>query len=370
MLFHFYINLSMAMLTSASFCYNYEFTIERRMQYTSAPINYLLFDPDSKCLLVTACNGRVSALELTNYSVLYDKQITTGAFANPFIVKEGDQYIILESKSLSTFTIKDINNSKNENSNSGSIFPSLFEMRCKRYSEMFGVWGLRSAAYSKNSRITLFGFAPKGPYRLTGNVPDKIRAFNLTTELTVNRDVLEYINNSVISNVISSPYNDNFFVSGTTKRQEAGYVMALSCNKGVIQMKGECTTFSEPVRAIAVSPDKRHLAVGTSCTVPRNARSKPNIYIMDIITNKIKCDDIAFVCGVTSVVYSPDGKLLALAGDDSTIYVLSSISLKVVAKLAGHQSNVTSIQFSGDGIHLASGSRDGEVLVWKYVSGR
>ena len=67
---------------------------------------------------------------------------------------------------------------------------------------------------------------------------------------------------------------------------------------------------------------------------------------------------------VTSISFSPDGKMLASGSKDKTIS-LWSIDGKKIAKLRGHGASVTSVSFSRDGKMLASGSEDNTVRLWR-----
>jgi hypothetical protein len=73
--------------------------------------------------------------------------------------------------------------------------------------------------------------------------------------------------------------------------------------------------------------------------------------------------------GERSVVFSPDGKLLASGGDDKTVRLWEVESGREVRRLEGHQHSVTSVVFSPDGKLLASGGGDKTVRLWEVHSG-
>src|SRR5713226_1482640 len=72
---------------------------------------------------------------------------------------------------------------------------------------------------------------------------------------------------------------------------------------------------------------------------------------------------------VTSVAFSPDGKLLASASTDNTVKVWTLQGREPVRILSRHTSSVTSVAFSPDGKTLASTSEDGTVKLWDMQSG-
>jgi hypothetical protein len=73
---------------------------------------------------------------------------------------------------------------------------------------------------------------------------------------------------------------------------------------------------------------------------------------------------------VTSLSFSPDGKLLASGSWDKSLKVWEIAEGKNTLTLMGHGDRVTSLSFSPDGKLLASGSHDKSLKVWSLETGR
>jgi len=71
---------------------------------------------------------------------------------------------------------------------------------------------------------------------------------------------------------------------------------------------------------------------------------------------------------IRSIAVSPDKKFIAAGSSDSKIYILD-IALNVIQVLETHSSSVFSLTFSPDGKYLLSGSRDAQLGVWDVENG-
>ena len=113
-----------------------------------------------------------------------------------------------------------------------------------------------------------------------------------------------------------------------------------------------------PAECAVLSPDGQLLAAAYGVhNTPGEVR------VWDLATGNVR---FAFKepAGVRSVVFSPDGTLLA-AGDFSNLVKLRDATTgKVLAVLRGHTSAVNSVAFRPDGKTLASASLDHTVRLW------
>ncbi|WP_367275326.1 AAA family ATPase [Microcoleus sp. CAWBG58] len=74
--------------------------------------------------------------------------------------------------------------------------------------------------------------------------------------------------------------------------------------------------------------------------------------------------------GIWSVSFSPDGKILASGGHDSTIKLWDVSTGKELTTLTGHKYPVYSVSFSPDGKTLASGSVAHTIKLWDVATGK
>ncbi|HKR58348.1 MAG TPA: WD40 repeat domain-containing protein, partial [Pyrinomonadaceae bacterium] len=73
--------------------------------------------------------------------------------------------------------------------------------------------------------------------------------------------------------------------------------------------------------------------------------------------------------GVTQVVFSRDGRLLASGSSDNSIKIWDVASRRELRTLTGHTANIESLDFNPDSRLLASASDDGGTFLWDTATG-
>ena len=88
-----------------------------------------------------------------------------------------------------------------------------------------------------------------------------------------------------------------------------------------------------------------------------------------IVNNKNVLIFTGHLASVNALTWSPDGKLIASASDDTYVQVFDAISGKRKLIYTGHSKEVTAVSWSPNGKFIASGGQDGTVQVWDATNG-
>ncbi|MDT5295174.1 MAG: hypothetical protein QOJ76_2054 [Acidobacteriota bacterium] len=155
-------------------------------------------------------------------------------------------------------------------------------------------------------------------------------------------------------------YNGRLIAGGTADGRVKLWDVETGALKGVLQPRVAGETQCE-VGVLAFSPDGRTLAA--SCNL--------EFVILDIATEKV----VHILRGhrerLSSVVFSPDGEVLATAAWDGAVKLWSTKTGSLLRTItASASAPASAVAFRPDGLALASASHDGAVKLWDAATGR
>jgi hypothetical protein len=115
------------------------------------------------------------------------------------------------------------------------------------------------------------------------------------------------------------------------------------------------------VTSVAFSPDGRFVATASNDTT---------IIIWNTASRTVRATLKGHTAPVEAVAFSPDGQTLASASWDQTIRLWDMETCKLKKTLEGHSGTVFALAFSRDGKTLASGSSDRTIRLWRLPTGK
>ena len=138
-----------------------------------------------------------------------------------------------------------------------------------------------------------------------------------------------------------------FKLGGSPKKADASQTKQL-------EPLARLTTFSSGVTSVAFSPDGKLLAAGT----------KDAVQLIDVETKTIVREVATKAGQVRAVAFSSDGKVL-VTGSYQNVSVWNAATGELVKSLKGHRGYVTGVAFSPEGTRLATACEDEVARVWK-----
>ena len=129
---------------------------------------------------------------------------------------------------------------------------------------------------------------------------------------------------------------------------------------GEAETEAVITEHSGSVNSVAFDADAQQLIAGSGDIFSNDTR----VRLWDVDSGELAKIYEGASTPVSSVLFSPDSRLLVAGGQDGSLRLWQTGSGELRHTLEGHTDTVLSLAFSADGQALASGSEDQTVRIW------
>ena len=205
--------------------------------------------------------------------------------------------------------------------------------------------------------VSCIAFSPDGKWIVVGEAFVKAKIYTAKAELldaVGGREVRALVTHHWEVTSVAFSRDGNWFVSSNWDRK----VRLLEFPSG--NQARDFESASKP-RAVAISPDSKVIASGGLDST---------VSLWDRDGGKELQRLTGHTGGVSSVAFSPDGQRLASASADGSLRIWNVSTGQSLYTLSGHVGAVISVVYSPDGKFVVSGGADNTVRFWDATTGQ
>ena len=231
---------------------------------------------------------------------------------------------------------------------SSAVFsPDSQQILTSSYDNTARVWDVASGAEvlrleGHENWLAIADYSPDGSLIVTGSADETARVWDATS----GKELLRLAGYNWTVNAVAFTPDGQRIVTGSLGSKEVTRVWDVETGQ-------ELLTIPIDSESLSVSPDGSRVA-----TVNRFSGQVWDLASGEMLVEFTECS------GLTSVAYSPDGRLIAGGSGLNAVCVWDAETGELLLKLSGHSDRVGSVAFSPDGRALVSAGWDNTVRVW------